>query len=107
MESPKSGKDSIGEDHQFSSPEPTILNFGYGKSACPGRFFASLVLKIMVSKLLNEYDFAFQPGTGRPQNIIVHECLFCWPWQKMLVKQKEGFKVLHGEDSHSDCKLDS
>ena len=82
---PKAGD----EEHLFSSTEHNILNFGYGKSACPGRYFASLVLKILFAKLLTEYEFDFLPGTKRPQNIMIHEFLFCWPWQKMLVRRKK------------------
>ena len=76
------------EEHQFSSTERTILNFGYGKSACPGRYFASLVIKIMFVKLLTEYEFKFLPGMERPKNIVAHEFLFCWPWQGMMVRRK-------------------
>lgn len=78
------------EEHQFSSAEHNILNFGYGKSACPGRYFASLVIKILFVKLLTEYDFKFLTGTARPNNIMAHEFLFCWPWQKMLVRRKKA-----------------
>ncbi|KAF2187594.1 putative cytochrome P450 [Zopfia rhizophila CBS 207.26] len=77
------------DDRLFSSMEPTVLNFGYGKTACPGRYFASLVIKILFVKLLTEYDFKFLPGTGRPKNLMAHEFLFCWPWQKMLVRRKK------------------
>ncbi|KAF2184216.1 putative cytochrome P450 [Zopfia rhizophila CBS 207.26] len=77
------------DDHLFSSMEPTVLNFGYGKTACPGRHFASLVIKILFVKLLSEYDFKFLPGMGRPKNLMAHEFLFCWPWQKMLVRRKK------------------
>ena len=76
------------EEHQFSSIERNILNFGFGKSACPGRYFASLVIKILFVKLLTEYDFKFLEGKERPKNIMAHEFLFCWPWQKMLVRRK-------------------
>jgi cytochrome P450 len=78
------------ESYLFSSPEPTVLSFGYGKSACPGRFFASLVVKMVFVKLLSEYDFRFKKGDGRPQNLLIHEFLFCWPWQWMEVKKKEN-----------------
>ena len=78
------------EEHQFTSAEHNVLNFGYGKSACPGRFFASIVIKILFVKLLSEYEFQFLPGTGRPKNLMVHEFLFCWPWQKLLVKRKHN-----------------
>ncbi|KAI1809978.1 cytochrome P450 [Poronia punctata] len=76
------------EQFLFSSAGQTALNFGYGKSACPGRFFASKIIKMLFVKLLMEYDFQFLPGTGRPKNIVVHEFLFCWPWQKMLVRKR-------------------
>ena len=74
--------------HEFSSIDRTILNFGYGKTACPGRFFASVIIKILFVKLLTEYEFSFLPGEGRPKNLMVHEFLFCWPWQKMLLRKR-------------------
>jgi len=77
------------DDYLFSSMERTVLNFGYGKTACPGRYFASLVIKILFVKLLTEYDFKFLPGTERPKNVMAHEFLFCWPWQRMLVRRKK------------------
>ncbi|KAI1345530.1 cytochrome P450 [Xylaria sp. FL0043] len=72
----------------FSSPGPNFLNFGYGKTACPGRFFASVVVKMVIVKALTEYDFKFLPGSGRPKNILAHEFLFTWPWTNMLVRRK-------------------
>lgn len=72
----------------FSSPSPTRLNFGYGRSACPGRFFAELELKMIFVKLLSEYEFKFLPGEGRPANMMVHEFLFTWPWTKMLIRRR-------------------
>ncbi|KAI5925015.1 putative cytochrome P450 [Camillea tinctor] len=86
--------DKSAEQFQFSSPGRTVLNFGYGKSACPGRFFASLTVKMLFAKLLTEYEFKFLPGTGRPSNVIVHEFLFPWPWQKMLVRRKSEAVIL-------------
>ncbi|KAF1940883.1 putative cytochrome P450 [Clathrospora elynae] len=76
------------DDHLFSSMEPTVLNFGYGKSACPGRQFASLIIKMVFVKLFTEYEVKFLDGEERPQNLMAHEFLFCWPWHKMLVKRK-------------------
>ena len=77
-----------GEKLVFSGTYQTSLNFGYGKSACPGRYFASLVIKILFVKLLTEYEFKFLPGTSRPKKLMAHEFLFCWPWQKMIIRQK-------------------
>ncbi|KAM0817452.1 putative Cytochrome P450 [Seiridium cardinale] len=83
----EAGADSAGE-HLFSSPGPNFLNFGYGKTACPGRFFASVVVKMVMVKAFTDYEFKFLPGTDRPKNIIAHEFLFTWPWTKMLVRRK-------------------
>jgi cytochrome P450 len=66
-------------EYQFASPEPTALQFGYSKMACPGRHSASLVVKMVVVKLLSEFEFRFSPGTGRPQNLLAHDFLFCRP----------------------------
>lgn len=84
-------QDNVGskDEHLFSSPGPDFLNFGYGKMACPGRFFASVVVKMVIVKALTDYEFQFVPGTGRPGNIVAHEFLFTWPWTKMLVRKKK------------------
>ncbi|EKM48603.1 uncharacterized protein PHACADRAFT_214733 [Phanerochaete carnosa HHB-10118-sp] len=34
----------------------TYLSFGHGKTACPGRFFAALELKMITANLLLNYD---------------------------------------------------
>ncbi|KAG8169721.1 hypothetical protein KVR01_000466 [Diaporthe batatas] len=74
----------------FSTPTPTRLNFGYGRAACPGRYFAELELKMVFVKLLCEYEFKFLPGAERPANLMLHEFLFTWPWTKMLVRRRQG-----------------
>lgn len=72
----------------FSSPGTDFLNFGYGKTACPGRFFASIAVKMVIVKALTDYEFKFLPNTRRPENILVHEFLFTWPWTKMLIRRR-------------------
>lgn len=74
--------------HTFSAPEKTVLNFGYGKTACPGRFFADIILKMVCVKLVQGYDFKFPEGEVRPKNIVLHEFLFTWPWDRMLVRRR-------------------
>ncbi|OTB17447.1 hypothetical protein K445DRAFT_310865 [Daldinia sp. EC12] len=78
-----------GRKFRFSTPSRTVLNFGYGRHACPGRYFASLVLKILFTKLLTEYEFDFLSGSERPKNLLAHEFLFTAPWQRMLIRKKE------------------
>ncbi|GIK05237.1 hypothetical protein Aspvir_009341 [Aspergillus viridinutans] len=56
----------------FAHSSSTNLHFGLGRYACPGRFFASYVIKAITSRILLEYDFKLQcgPNTSRPPNII-------------------------------------
>jgi ent-kaurene oxidase len=76
-------------EYLFSSPGPDFLNFGYGKTACPGRFFASIAVKMVIVKALADYEFRFLPNTQRPKNLLVHEFLFTWPWTKILIRRKK------------------
>ncbi|OTB18373.1 hypothetical protein K445DRAFT_55649 [Daldinia sp. EC12] len=85
----REGDAASASEHLFSSPGPHFLNFGYGKTACPGRFFASVLVKMVIVKALTDYEFKFLPGTGRPKNIVVHEFLFTWPWSRMLIRRKK------------------
>lgn len=76
--------------HAFAATETTVLGFGYGKTACPGRFFASLVIKMSIVKLISEYEFKFMPGQGRPKSWVVHEFLFASPWDKIQVRRRRA-----------------
>jgi cytochrome P450 len=95
----KGGLTGSTDDYRFSTPSPTSLSFGYGRAACPGRFFASLVIKMIMVKLLSEYEFRFVPKQDRygnecpgqrPTNYMFHEFLFPWPWDWMQVKRRQG-----------------
>ncbi|KAH6896727.1 cytochrome P450 [Thelonectria olida] len=43
--------------HQFATAGPESLVFGYGNHTCPGRFFASNEIKIILVELLMNWDF--------------------------------------------------
>lgn len=42
--------------NQFVSVTQNSLTFGYGRHACPGRFFAANEIKLILSRLLLEWD---------------------------------------------------
>ncbi|KAF2272943.1 ent-kaurene oxidase [Westerdykella ornata] len=48
--------------NQFVTTNETNLAFGYGRHACPGRFFASNEIKMMLARTLLEYDFKLPEG---------------------------------------------
>ncbi|OJD10443.1 hypothetical protein AJ78_08551 [Emergomyces pasteurianus Ep9510] len=47
---------------QLVSPSPEHLGFGFGKHACPGRFFAANEVKIALCHILLKYDFRLAEG---------------------------------------------
>ncbi|KAL2847543.1 cytochrome P450 [Aspergillus pseudoustus] len=46
----------------FVSVSPNHMGFGYGKHACPGRFFAGAETKIAMCHILLKYDFELLDG---------------------------------------------
>ncbi|KAJ5940501.1 hypothetical protein N7516_000669 [Penicillium verrucosum] len=43
------------------------INFGHGVWACPGRFFASSQMKVVVAHILRNYDIKLPEGQPRPK----------------------------------------
>ena len=43
--------------HQFVTTSPDSLVFGHGNHACPGRFFASNEIKVVMIELLRSWEF--------------------------------------------------
>ncbi|XXH01261.1 hypothetical protein Hte_007615 [Hypoxylon texense] len=56
---------------QFVAANPQSMAFGYGRHACPGRFFAGDEIKAITMYLLNNYDIKFADGQTRPKSIEV------------------------------------
>ena len=74
--------------HLLTRP-PLILAMAPGEDGFPGRYFAGLTIKMMMVKLLTEYDWRFKEGSARPKNHLVHEFLFPWPWDKVQLRRRE------------------
>ncbi|KAL1866060.1 hypothetical protein Daus18300_006961 [Diaporthe australafricana] len=58
-----SEKASAGATNQFVTVSPTNLLFGYGRHACPGRFFAANEIKMIVSRAVLDYDIKMADGS--------------------------------------------
>lgn len=58
----------------FSSVTAGDSWFGTGRQACPGRWYASAQIKLVLCLLLTEYEFKFPKGqTERPKNWVKDE----------------------------------
>lgn len=56
--------------YQFVSTSLGSLMFGYGKHACPGRFFAANEIKVLLTKLLMRFDFKLDGTTERYPTVV-------------------------------------
>lgn len=74
--------------HQFSMTDKTHVHFGHGKFACPGRFFAANELKLILARLIEEFDFMYPDGQTRPANLNVDEFLYSDPTRTLLMRRR-------------------
>lgn len=56
--------------HQLVTVGKYDLAWGYGRHACPGRYMADVVMKLVMIEFLVRYDIKYPTGTTRPENII-------------------------------------
>ncbi|CAA7268009.1 unnamed protein product [Cyclocybe aegerita] len=54
---------------QLTTATPDYLAWGYGRHACPGRFFAAVVLKMLLAHVVLGYDVRFEDGM-RPEDVV-------------------------------------
>jgi cytochrome P450 len=55
--------------YHFTATGLDQLSFGYGRHPCPGRFYASHVIKTLLAKLIDTYDVKLPDGVTRPKNV--------------------------------------
>lgn len=73
----------------FSSVTAGDSWFGAGRQACPGRWYASAQIKLVLCLLLTEYEFKFPDGqTERPKNWVKDEKTGPNMEQVILIRRK-------------------
>ncbi|KAJ3544004.1 hypothetical protein NM208_g3283 [Fusarium decemcellulare] len=76
--------------NQFVSVNQSSLTFGYGRHACPGRFFAANEIKMILANALLQYDVRLiKPATERYPNIEFAHMSIPDPSRKLLFKAIE------------------
>ncbi|KAI5861410.1 putative cytochrome P450 [Durotheca rogersii] len=73
---------------QFSSTTYDSMQFGFGRDACPGRFFASNQIKIILAYILSHYDIRFDDSVaGRPRNFMFEVNVLADPTKMVLFRK--------------------
>lgn len=76
--------------HLAGQPSLENLSFGFGSQACPGRHIAVSVLKMIVSRLLSEYEFKFGENQAKPSNIHILEFIIPDPNAKLTMRKRRA-----------------
>ncbi|KAI0887803.1 cytochrome P450 [Annulohypoxylon maeteangense] len=76
------------EQHQFVTVTKDFMHFGYGRHSCPGRFFAANEIKLILARVLLDYDIKMPPGlTERYANLKMGTDAFPDPTKEILFKR--------------------
>ncbi|KAI0128888.1 ent-kaurene oxidase [Xylariales sp. AK1849] len=76
------------EQNQFVTVTKDFMAFGYGRHACPGRFFAANEIKLILVRILLEYDMKMPDGlTERYQNLTMGLDALPDPTKSILFKR--------------------
>src|SRR4051812_29441253 len=51
-----------GHHHLWVQTDKEHLAFGHGKQACPGRHFAAAEIKVVLARIIKEYDIRYWRG---------------------------------------------
>ena len=77
--------------NQFVTTNEQNLVFGYGRHACPGRFFAANEIKMILAKMILDYDIKMPDGlTEKYANIEVGRTNRQNPTKKLLFKKVQA-----------------
>lgn len=83
-------RDPEGSNKKLVSISTTNFHFGYGRLACPGRFFSSNTMKAVLSRFIAEYDMRFESEhQARPANLRFGEQIMPSMWTKVLIRKRE------------------
>ncbi|KAI1418348.1 cytochrome P450 [Hypoxylon sp. FL1857] len=85
----KDGSEKVSQPSEAiltSTIDEKLLTFGYGRRACPGRWFASHILKMLIAYIAVNYDI--QPLTGPPQKMTFADFTVPSPSIKIIVRRK-------------------
>ena len=81
---------TISAHAQYAASNHSSMSFGYGRHACPGRFFAANEIKAIMGFLLMNYDMKFPDGvTKRPDSLLFETQYLPNPFATVMFKRRK------------------
>ncbi|KAG6354189.1 hypothetical protein INS49_004793 [Diaporthe citri] len=74
--------------HLFVTANARHTSWGQGKHTCPGGFFAGHMIKVILRKLLLQYDVALEEGTTRPKNVVFGAAVLAAPKANLRFRKR-------------------
>ncbi|KAL4901001.1 hypothetical protein BDW74DRAFT_89620 [Aspergillus multicolor] len=74
--------------HQFVATSKTQVQFGLGRHACPGRWFAGHVIKMVVAAVLLDYDLKFRDGEEKRKTFLFQTTNMPDPKTRVLMRMR-------------------
>ncbi|KAG8156340.1 hypothetical protein KVR01_013792 [Diaporthe batatas] len=65
------------------------LTFGYGNQACPGRFLGVAEIKMLLARLLTEFEFKYPEGKSMPRTMSADENVFLDPSARLMMRKRK------------------
>ncbi|KAI1387289.1 cytochrome P450 [Hypoxylon trugodes] len=76
------------EQYQFVTMTKDFMSFGYGRHSCPGRYFAAQEIKLIIARLLLDFDMKMPDGlTERYANLSQGANAFPDPTKEVLFRR--------------------
>ena len=81
--------DDSGPRYQLAATSTDYLPWGYGKHACPGRFFAALEMKLIIAHLILNYDVRLEQPGVRPTDFVFEANCMPNAQARVLLKRRK------------------
>ena len=75
--------------YQLTSVTNTQMQFGAGRHSCPGRWFASHQIKLVLAAVIDRYELRLKDGEGRPKSILFQTNQLPDPKAEILFKRNK------------------
>ncbi|KAL4068774.1 cytochrome P450 [Scleroderma yunnanense] len=76
--------------YQMVSVNAESLGFGLGRAACPGRFFATILLKSMLAHIVMSYDVKLEENATLPKSQYVGTVILANTSSKVMFRKRQN-----------------